>query len=338
MFVRRRQRRPTSAVDEFWSWWTAGGDADVARAVEEREPARVDPVITAHVRAMDSRLTWELRRGNASANLLILSAGGNPRARVAAERWLLAAPPADALWGFRPARQADARAAASVVTVSGVAVPLAQLAWTMTVDNEHQRVDLVGHHPRFPLLDRDDRDGVIEQALEWLLGEDEVTRWVGSARTVDAPGIATTDTSRLLDEVRRLRAEHRFDRWALVSGAGPEGDELIATALRPLKWIDHLPLDQHISVTQRYAGMDPRGLPSGAELDRLQTAENDLAAALGGRALPVVYETSAGVRRMHLYADSEDTVADDVRAWTRGRAMTVAVTDDPGWTVIGYYC
>ena len=74
------------------------------------------------------------------------------------------------------------------------------------------------------------------------------------------------------------------------------------------------------------------GLPGPDGLARLRDLEDDLVAALGGRAELLAHESRDGVRLFHLYSDGEDQNATDLVArWAGQRGLGLEQHPDPAW-------
>jgi len=94
-------------------------------------------------------------------------------------------------------------------------------------------IDLEVQHPAFPALDEQTRAQVGFIALDTILGEEEVERWIGSLSWSASAPTATVTPDGLRAEVERLRAAEPTGEWALL-----RGDEVVAVAARPLRPVD----------------------------------------------------------------------------------------------------
>src|SRR5215469_4221499 len=97
-----QDRRPE--VARFWDTWPSfRSRVERARRTElDHLGRRLDTA----VEQIDPRLCWELGKAT-SGWLLVVTAGGDPRVRSTAERWLRAAPVPDRGWRFHCYRPAD---------------------------------------------------------------------------------------------------------------------------------------------------------------------------------------------------------------------------------------
>ncbi|NJP24014.1 DUF695 domain-containing protein [Microbispora hainanensis] len=332
---------PAEAIAAFWTWWDEARP-QIDAHVEAEDPEALFEMIGPAVTALHPSLVWEIAPGRMAVNALVVSASNDPELRPFAHRWALAAPPADAMWEFYPSRQANPQAADLTVDVGGREFGLDRLVVALRVPPGSPRVDVTAFHPIFPDVDDDTRTEAAFLALDWLLGEDEVARWVGEIVAAEFEPIDALPAIHLPSVVAEVAEEFKEEQWALLEGRTATGGRLTATARYPLRPVDFPLFDQHITVTLPYREADGDGLPAGASLDALGEFEerlNERLAALGSAVL-VAHLSADRSRVMHLYADpaaAVPSVVEEVAAgWKEGRAH-VDVAEDPSWSAVAHF-
>lgn len=333
---RRKEQQPAdprSAIGRFWEWWDGQRDA-VVEAADAQDSERVTALLRPAVATLDPNLTWEVRPGQDARYALVVSGGGRPELRSLAERWYLAAPEADKDIEYAPARRRDPRVFGSTLTVDDFEVPLDELVAGTRLDQQRLRLDVVVHHPLFPLLDQDSRLRVAYLGLDAALGEDDVERWLGTVEISADPPVDAVPVSSLPAVVDQLRPPG--DQWVVLKGSGPRGT-VIATVRRPFTRADRPVCDTHVAVTLSYpTGTD--GLPADEGITTtLQDLEQRIMSALGGdgpHAVLVGHELAGGRARIHVYVDGfavKPKAAKSVLGdWQYGSAKLQS-SADPAW-------
>ncbi|GGS58321.1 hypothetical protein GCM10010156_16220 [Planobispora rosea] len=330
---------PSDGIEEFWSWWPEARpelDAMVAAGEADRLAEWLGPA----VQVVHPSLVWEIAPGRTADQALVVTAAGDPELRAVAHRWAAAAPPADALWEFHPSRQANPDAVGLTLDVGGYGFALDKLVLGLRAPHGNPRVDVVAHHPIFGALDEETRTEATLLALDWLLGEDDVARWLGEISAVEFPPIDAVPAVHLPSVVADLAADFREEQWALLEGETGTGARLIATARYPLRPVDYPLFDQHIAITLPYLHRDPDGLPTGPSLEALRDFEERLAgriSKLNGTAVLAAHMSAEGQRVLHVYADPAGEAAIHAKeliiSWEEGRPR-VDVAGDPAWTAV----
>jgi Family of unknown function (DUF695) len=322
-------------IADFWGWWASAGRAAAEAGIGGAGFRRFTSEMTARVQAMHSDLAWELAPGARAKHALIVTAAGVPGQRRIAERWYQQAPPVGSVWEFHPARQASPASLAAVLEIDGRKLKVAELRFDLYVDNDRDVIDTVVFHPAFAQMPPEARVQVGFLALDWALGEDGVTRWIGAFDTTDKRPAASVPADGLIETVQALASRASRPRWVLLRGER-DGAVFLASLAIPAKWVDHPLLDQHIAVRLPFAGQAPAGLPDPDSLDQLRGLEDELTSRLPAYVLLVAHETTRGVRTLHLFADSDDPavprqVQDIVSRWP---GATVSARPDAGWRAI----
>jgi hypothetical protein len=295
-------------------------------------------VIGPAVERVHPDLDWEVGPGRNGGWQLVVTAGGEPRLRATARRWLLAAPAPGGQWEYADTRQPSPDAEAGRLTVGDHEVSFADVRTSWLVDEDRLRVDVAVHHPEFGSLDEAVRLQITFLALDALLGEEAVELWIGEiAAVVEEPPGATT-LAPLRSAVRDLAARHAGSEpsWQLLQATGDRGRPLLALVRLPLTSAAAPHLDAHVRVELPYAAEDS-GLPQEAALNELRGLEDRLDQLLGRDGRVVAHETTDGVRTLHVYADRTTDGPDRIAAAVAGYpGARTAVTDDPGWEAVGH--
>lgn len=330
---------PGERIAAFWAWWEASRpqvDAMVAAGDSDGLAERLAPAVG----AVHRDLVWELAPGREAAHALVVTAAGDAELRPLAHRWARAAPPSDLLWEYHPSRQANPRAQELSLEVNGFGFGLGKLTLGLRVPRSATRVDVAAYHPIFGELDEDGRMEATLLALDWLLGEDEVARWVGEITAVTHEPIDAVAAAHLPSVVADLASGYGEEQWALLEGQTAAGAPLVATARHPLRPVDFPLFEQHIAITLPYAHRDENGLPAEKSQAALRAFEERLAACLAELsdvAVLALHLSAEGRRVVHLYADPDGEAAERARelasGWTEGRAR-VDVAGDPAWSEV----
>ncbi|WP_219465941.1 DUF695 domain-containing protein [Nonomuraea rhizosphaerae] len=330
---------PNDGIAPFWAWWEETRpqlDSLVAAGAAERLSEWIAPAVS----AVHPGLVWEVAPGRNAAHALVVTAAGDAELRPLAHRLVRAAPPADLLWEFHPSRQVNPQALELTLDVGGFEFALDKLMFGLRVPPGSPRVDVAAYHPIFGQLDEDTRLETTLLALDWLLGEDDVARWVGEITPATFQPIDSVAAMHLPSVVADLASGYTDEQWALLEGQTAAGAPLIATARYPLRPVDHPLFDQHIAITLPYAHRDENGLPVGASLTALRDFEERLAARLlklRSDAVLAAHLSAESHRVIHIYADPTGDAAIHAKelivSWEEGEPR-VDVSADPAWTAV----
>lgn len=331
IFGRDRTNTAESPVSAFWEWWR-----DTGRTISPHETTPLSDELTRRVRAIDPALTWHFGAGAVAQHRLTVSAAGIAESRPAAERWLRAAPPVTDgdTFEFRASHEADPGAIDAVIRLgdgNDDGFALADLRFGMTGDENRRRVNLDVFHPGFARATSEVRSTVTFLALDWLLGEDDVERWVGGVNpTADLSADGVTPDE-LRTAVATLAADRDPEQWVMGQFAG-DGKPGFAMWRSGLRWLDAPTFDRHNAIAVRYRA-GATGLPADNDvLEQLRGLENDLVAVLGTGGLLVAVETTDGTRTLHAYTDGDDQhVSDRLGRWAHERKLRLGAETDPAW-------
>ncbi|MEW9532654.1 DUF695 domain-containing protein [Microbispora sp. NPDC049125] len=339
-----RKDRPAEqaeAIAGFWTWW-AEARPQIDAQVEVEDAGALAEIIGPAVDALDPGLVWEVAPGGTARHALVVTASGDPELRPFAHRWALAAPPADELWEFHPSRQANPRAAELTVDVGGREFGLDRLVMGMRVPPGNPRVDVAAFHPIFPDIEDETRMEATLLALDWLLGEDEVARWIGDIVAAEFEPIDAIAAAHLPAVVADVAAGFADEQWALLEGRTASGKPITAAARYPLRPVDHPLNDQHIAITLPYRDADADGLPADGPSKALAEFQERLGGRIGSltSAVLAAHVTAEGSRVLHVYADPAaewtPVIKELAATWQEGRAK-VDVADDPSWGAVALF-
>lgn len=322
------------SISAFWGWWSAEGATTIASSLATGDYAHVPRMLSARTALIDPELEWELGGGTGSLHRLTVTAGGLSTLRPLAERWRRAAPASCETWQFAAARERVPHPAAKSVEIGGHRFVLADSRWSLRLDERRSCVDVGIWHPAFAALSPADRDTVGFLFLDWMLGEDGVERWVGEVDFDTVPGStpAFPHTS-LLQAVEHLAATAGGHTWVMLRSRTAIGMPVLATARRPLRWIDRPDFDLHNAVRVAYLDLTAEGLPGPTALEWLRQFEDALLGSLGTKAVLLASETAEGHRTLFLHTDSEDAAsADFIRRFAQANGASVQQQLDPRWT------
>ncbi|TMS00694.1 DUF695 domain-containing protein [Nonomuraea basaltis] len=326
-------------IAEFWTWWQEARPR-LDSLVAAGDPAGLEDLLAPAVAAVDPGLVWEVAPGRNAAHALVVTSAGDAELRPLAHRWAKSAPDSDLLWEFHPSRQANSQALELTLDVGGYEFALDKLMLGLRVPRDAPRVDVAAYHPIFGELDEDTRMETTLLALDWLLGEDDVARWVGEITAATFEPIDAVAAAHLPAVVADLASGFDEEQWVLLEGQTAGGAPLIATARYPLRPVDHPLFDQHIAIALPYAHRDEAGLPIGESLAALRDFEERLAARLlklRDDAVLAAHLSAEGQRVIHVYADPTGDAAIHAKelivSWEEGEPR-VDVTSDPAWAAV----
>jgi hypothetical protein len=287
-------------VEDFWVWWASAGRAAAEAGIRTGGFEGFTGKMTKRVKAMHPGLAWELAPGGHTEHALIVTAAGIPEQRRIAERWYQHSPPVDEVWEYHPAHQSSPSSLTAVLEFGGHMLSLAELRFGLHVDNDQDVIDTVVFHPSFARMSSQERGQVGFLALDWALGEDGVSRWIGDFQTSDTRPAAGVPADGLIETVEALARRAAEPRWALLRGER-NGAIVLASLAVPAKWVDHPLMDQHLAVTLPFADQTPEGLPRPASLDQLREMEDELADRLspGAQAQTCLDSHPNGVMTAH---------------------------------------
>ena len=226
----------------------------------------------------------------------------------------------------------------NILEIAGHKVNLASTVFRVDPVEEELRVHVGVHHPAFAQLPEPARAQITYLVLDWLLGEDDVERWLGHIEPLETPPVPAGSADDVTAAVVAIAAQRDPDQWVLAQWQDKGGVPGLATFRSGLRWVDHPTLDRHQIVTAEYASQE-NGLPAdAASLDALSEIESELESLLDSRGILIGYETHRGVRTYHAYTDGEDQNTDAALGeWARNRRLPLDAQPDPSWTQVRHF-
>lgn len=322
------------AIGSFWAWWPSI-QSRLEESIESGVTAPVVEEVTGRVQAIHPELAWELGRGVELPFAFCLSGEGNASLRRLAERWLERAAAADGRWEFHPARpphDANMR-----LEIFGAEVDLGTMEAAFEVDEASEHVDVLLWHAAFPQLDEQQRMSIGFLALDGLLGEDGVERWIGGIDATEVRPDGAQPMASLLAAVEDLAQRATGERFALMQGEDHEGRLVIANLNMALKRIDHLPFDMHVTIVATMRAATDQGMPTPEESRALDVIEDELLSGLGDAAAYHGRITHAGTRSWHFFASEGSGAASAIETWAarhRDLGIEVRWERDEAWEAL----
>jgi hypothetical protein len=324
IFRRRDAGSSVHPIGEFWSWWASTGNS-----INPHRQSRATDELTLRVAAIHPDLRWHFGPGDRSEHTLTVSAGGVAEVRPMAERWLRDAPAPNDTWEFRSSQQADPTAMSNVLEIAGHSVDLSLTEFRVEPADQELRVQVGVYHPAFVDLPEEVRAQVTFLVLDWLVGEDDVERWLGHLEPLTVRPMPPGSAEDVTSAVARIALRRDPEGWTLAQWTDREGAPGLAMFRRGLRWIDTPTLDRHQIISAEYPAK-PNGLPE--SLDGVRDIEAELESLLDSRGILVGHETHHGVRTFHAYIDSEDqNLGAALRDWATRRSLSLESRPDASW-------
>lgn len=362
----RWRRNPATSINDFWVWWPTVSDVvaksledvaeqdaeepidagDTTRRGRRALPSKLVRALTAKVEAIHPELSWELLDGLLARHALVLTAEGSPELRPLTERWRRAGPGDDEFWEYYPARPPNPGALRRELRWGRRLVSPQQARFGAEFDHDHGRIHVVVSHPQLPYLEDAARLRFAFLLLDWLLGEDDVERWIGEVRfsestqELDGPG--------LRDAVSRLAGEFSGVQWMHLEGVDGQGRRATLQVRIPLPRLDFPLFDLLGTIEFPYenpaAGGDDSDPfapvePDTGELIELERLTKALISLLGDSAVLAASAILPDRMTLHFYASTQSVVPDQVAAWTKQqqREIRVSWVADPGWDTVRHF-
>jgi hypothetical protein len=321
-------------IEAFWTWWP-GAAARISAAIEQGkfEEALIAEV-TAKVQAVHPKLTWELGSGGTARYAFCLSSNGDPELRRLTERWLGAAPAADASWEFHPARRGAPALSEARLQIGEHTVPLGEMRFMVALDPNHELMVVASFHPGFAAMPEEMRETTTFIILDRILGEDTVQRWLGGISTSVEPLEKGAPFGVLNEAVGLLSRDATGERFTTLRGQASDGRPMVATINLALKWIDHLACDTHVAVDVALLEAGSDGMPSDDEAEALSDIEDELEEMITGDAVYLGRETVHGRRALHWFVAADHPIRPSLEAWAArnaNRDVHLTWSPDPRW-------
>lgn len=209
-WFRRRDPGPESAgpdprtlAERFWCGWQEALP-EVASALGDREPARVENQLCELVAGLHPELHFSLERGQRAIYAFVVTGQEDPRLRPYTDAWRAAAPPEDAIWEYHDSVPPVPDPTQVTVNLGPHRIPLADVRVVAQVDAAAGVVDVAVHHPVMASLDEAARSAITYLPLDAALGERLAAERLRRVETAEAEPADTIDLLELRTLVRRL--------------------------------------------------------------------------------------------------------------------------------------
>jgi hypothetical protein len=194
---------PRALAERFWCGWQEILP-ELASALGDREPARVENQLCDLVAGLHPELHFSLDRGQRAIYALVVSGQEDPRLRPYTDAWREAAPPEDAIWEYHDSVPPVPDPTLVTVNLGPHRIPLADVRVVAQVDEAAGVVDVAVHHPVMASLDEAARSAMTYLPLDAALGERlaaERLRRVETAETEPADTIGLLELRTLVREL-----------------------------------------------------------------------------------------------------------------------------------------
>lgn len=327
-----------AAAARFWQWW-ASACSRIEDACAAGSLTELADEVTAQVHALDPALQWEVGADDLAVHAFCVSGAGDPTLRALAQRVIAVGPGDDATWAFHPVRLPRPGAIDQQLKYAGEDLSLAEMRFSIQIDDEREVLDLMVFHPGFEVLDERARLTVAFLVIDGILGEDGVERWIGTVEVAAEPLADGLPAQALAEAADGLADRQAEPTWCLMSGTDGDGRSVFILARRPLKRVEAPTFDLHAAVMMIGYETNDSGLPTTEALEQLTSLEDGLAAALDGDGLVAAHVTVAGRRTTHIYCDQFGPSPGLISAWSStlvdDRIDAVVAFDlDPGWEAV----
>jgi hypothetical protein len=187
-------------AERFWCGWQEILP-EVAAALGDREPGRVENQLCELVGDLHPDLHFSLERGHRAIYALVVSGQEDPRLRPYTDAWKLAAPPDDAIWEFHDAVPPVPDPTLVTVNLGAHRIRLADVRVVAQVDEAAGVVDVAVHHPTMVELEPAARSAMTYLPLDAALGERLAAERLRRVETADAEPAGTIGLLELRDLV-----------------------------------------------------------------------------------------------------------------------------------------
>lgn len=213
-WLRRRQAKeepgqpdPRTLAERFWCGWQEMLP-EVAAALGDREPNRVEDQLCHLVADLHPRLHFAIERGQRAIYALVVSGQEDPELRPYTDAWKQAAPPEDAIWEWHDSVPPVPDPTLVTVNLGPHKIALADVRVVAQVDEEAGMVDVAVHHPTMAELAPEARSAMTFLPLDATLGERLAGERLRRVETAVAPPEDTIGLLELRDLVRNLASLH----------------------------------------------------------------------------------------------------------------------------------
>jgi len=190
-------------AERFWCGWQEMLP-EVASALGDREPGRVENQLCQLVADLHPRLHFAIERGQRSIYALVVSGQEDPELRPYTDAWRAAAPPDDAIWEFHDSVPPVPDPTLVTVNLGAHRIALADVRVVAQVDEDAGVVDVAVHHPAMADLEPASRSAITFLPLDATLGERLAAERLRRVETAVTEPTGTIGLLELRDLVRRM--------------------------------------------------------------------------------------------------------------------------------------
>jgi hypothetical protein len=194
---------PRVLAERFWCDWQEALP-EIAGALGDREPARVENQLCDLVAGLHPELHFSLERGQRAIYALVVSGQEDPRLRPFTDAWKAAAPPEDAIWEYHDSVPPVPDPTLVTVNLGPHRIPLAEVRIVAQVDEAAGVVDVAVHHPVMASLEEAARSAMTYLPLDAALGERLAAERLRRVETAETEPADTIGLLELRDIVRDL--------------------------------------------------------------------------------------------------------------------------------------
>ncbi|HEU5470147.1 MAG TPA: hypothetical protein VFV67_05790 [Actinophytocola sp.] len=177
---------------------------EVAAALGDREPGRVEDQLCRLVAELHPRLHFSLERGQRSVYALVVSGQEDPELRAYTDAWKASAPPDDPIWEFHDSVPPVPDPTLVTVNLGPHRIALADVRVVAQVDEAAGVVDVAVHHPTMVDLEPAARSAMTFLPLDATLGERLAGERLRRVETAVTEPAGTIGLLELRDLVRKL--------------------------------------------------------------------------------------------------------------------------------------
>ena len=192
---------PSSLAERFWCDWQEMLP-EVAAALGDREPGRVENQLCELVAGLHPELHFSLERGQRAIYALVVTGQEDPQLRAYTDAWRAAAPHEDAIWEYHDSVPPVPDPTLVTVNLGPHRIRLADVRVVAQVDGDV--VDVAVYHPVMADLDEAARSAMTYLPLDAALGERLAGERLRRVETAAAEPAETIDLLELRDLVREL--------------------------------------------------------------------------------------------------------------------------------------
>lgn len=196
-FLRRQTAQADAAPEEvdvtadararaeaFWRRWDELLP-EVAAALGENMPQRVDHDLAEAVAALHPELTFSVEQGERAVYALVVSGQADPEVRPYTDAWLAAAPARNALFEYHDSVPPVPDPTQVTVNLRGESYPLADVRVFAQVDAAEGLVDVSVYHPLFAGMESAALSALTFLPLDATLGERLAADRLGRVETAE---------------------------------------------------------------------------------------------------------------------------------------------------------